>query len=89
MFLNVTPAAKTPERPIQVQLNAAAWFAECKRLGLLTDGQRADAIGVSRPTVSLVQNGRRRPGNEFIAGVMRFMAPHRVRFEDIFTWGPQ
>lgn len=70
----------------KVRLNPDAWFKECVRFGLLTDEQRAAAIGTTRTAINQIQNGHRAPSNAFIALVMGYMAPRLVRFEDIFTW---
>lgn len=79
-----TPSVTAP--PLRVVLKGDSWHKECTRAGLVTDSQRADAFGTSRVAVNQIQNGRRVPSNEFIAGAMEYFSARFVRFEELFTW---
>jgi DNA-binding XRE family transcriptional regulator len=73
-------------RPV-ISLRLNEWERRMKAQELATDSARAEKIGVSRTTVSRVQQGPSesggiRPGENFIAGVL-YAFPD-LRFEDVF-----
>lgn len=78
-----TPTVTAPS--LKVHIKPDGYYKECERAGLLTDAQRGKAFGLARQTINAIQNGHRLPSNEFIAGVMGYLAPRLVRFEDVFT----
>ncbi|SET52595.1 helix-turn-helix domain-containing protein [Nonomuraea wenchangensis] len=73
-------------RPV-ISLRLKEWERRMNAKDLATDSARAERIGVSRTTVSRVQQGPSepggiRPGENFIAGVL-YAFPD-LRFEDVF-----
>jgi hypothetical protein len=64
------------DRSPKVLLKTDAWFEQCERANLLTDLQRAKALGVTRKSINEVQNGHTLPGNKFIAGAMLAFGAH-------------
>lgn len=76
-------ATKTSRK---VGLNLRNWFKICETFQLDSCSKRAQAFGTSRVNVNQIELGNRNPGNEFIAGVMAYMAPRGVKFEQLFTW---
>jgi DNA-binding XRE family transcriptional regulator len=67
----------------QIGLRLAGWEKACKKAGLITDGQRAAYLGVTRQTINLVQNGHKGVGERLIiAALSNFEG---ARFEDLFV----
>jgi transcriptional regulator with XRE-family HTH domain len=50
----------------------------------LTESQFANEIGVAHSTVNRVLNGKRNPGNKFIAGVLTSFSD--LNFEQVFLY---
>jgi len=70
----------TPRRT--VALNLDAWRKACKARGLVTPGQVAEALGLSRQHVWRVEEGTSAPGPEFMAAVLN----HFARPGDATAW---
>jgi hypothetical protein len=72
-----------PNHPPLITLNSEGWERECDRYGLVSDGQRAEFLGLTRKCVNEIQNNRRGAGERVIcAALSRFKG---ARFEDLFV----
>lgn len=65
-----------------ISLRRDGWQRQCDRLGLVTDKQKAEALGMSLRAVNQMQNGRVSPSVPMIASALVVFAP--AHFEDVF-----
>lgn len=77
--MHSTPTA--PPAIIRLRLDRFEEYAG--RLGLATDKERADRIGVARSTYSRIRSGEIVPGERFIVGCL--VAFPDAKFEDLFA----
>lgn len=65
-----------------IRLRTTQFEKFCALKGLKTQADKARFLGVTEPTVGRVINGDRRPGEQFIAGVLA--AFPELEFGDLF-----
>ena len=69
--------------PAVIRLRLDRFEEYAGKLGLITDGDRAERIGVDRSTFSRIRKGEIVPGERFIVGCL--VAFPNAKFEDLFA----
>jgi hypothetical protein len=70
------------QAPAVVRLRVPEFRERAERVGLTSDDEIADHLGVNRSTVWRVLREQQAPGNVFIACVLQRLP--RVKFPDVF-----
>lgn len=78
------PPRSAPPPKAEIKFRRYRFLEECERIGLATDVARAQAFGVSRTHISLIQSGRRQPGWRLTATILAVFHGYGLRFEDLF-----
>jgi hypothetical protein len=73
----------SPPSPAIIRLRLDRFEEYAGKLGLATDRERAERIGVDRSTFSRIRKGETAPGERFIGGCL--IAFPDAKFEDLFA----